>query len=178
MVDVDFLEVGDILLIPAGAAVPLDAVLLPTSSSSSFDESSLTGESHPVLKSPTDPVFSGSTNLGPSAVRVRVSTSAGDTLMDGIVSAVRDAMARKASIEKIADQVTGYFVPVVTGIACFTFCIWIMRGYLGNLPTDWLEGEEGRKGGWALFAVQFTVACLVVACPCGVGLSAPTAQMV
>jgi cation transport ATPase len=83
-------------------------------------------------------------------------------MMDGIVSAVRDAMARKASIERVADSITGYFVPVIVGIACMTFGIWIVRGYSGNLPFEWLEGDVGRKGGWALFAVQFTVAVLVV----------------
>lgn len=162
---VDFLERGDTIIVPSGAAVPLDSVLLSSSSSSNFDESSLTGEAKPVQKGPDDSIFAGSTNLGPSAVVARVVTGPGETMMDGIVAAVRDAMARKASLERIADLITGYFVPAIVAIACITFGIWIVRGYSGNLPHDWLEGENGRRGGWALFAVQFAVAVLVVVRP-------------
>lgn len=81
-------------------------------------------------------------------------------MIDGIVSAVRDAMSRKAGIEKLADLITGYFVPVIVGIAGTTFGIWIVLGYSGALPDSWLDGQ--REGGWALFAVQFAVAVLVV----------------
>ncbi|KAK4699686.1 hypothetical protein P7C70_g6571, partial [Phenoliferia sp. Uapishka_3] len=170
---VDFLEVGDTLIIPSGSSVPLDSILLPNSPSSTFDESSLTGESAPILKSPTDSVYSGSTNLGPSAVLVRVTSHAGETMLDTIVRAVGDAMAKKAGIERLADVLTGFFVPIIVGIAGITFGVWILRGYMGGLEESWKDG-----GSWALFAVQFTVAVLVVACPCGIGLAAPTAQMV
>lgn len=171
------ISVGDVLLIQSGSAVPLDSILLPTSSSSNFDESSLTGESLPVLKSPSDTIFAGSTNLGPSAVIVRVTKGSGETMIDGIVEVVRDAMSRKASIERLADTITGYFVPAIVGIALFTFSVWIIRGYSGNLPKEWLD-EQGDGASWTLFAVQFAVAVLVVSCPCGIGLAAPTAQMV
>lgn len=175
-IEVDFLELGDTLLIPSGSSVPLDCILLPQSSSSNFDESSLTGESVPIYKSPSDTVYAGSTNLGPSACIVQVIAGPGETMIDGIVASVRDAMSRKASIETLADQITGVFVPAIVGIASLTFGIWILRGYFGHLPEDWLP--VGQRGGWVLFAVQFAVAVLVVACPCGIGLSAPTAQMV
>lgn len=86
-------------------------------------------------------------------------------MVDGIATAVRDAMSRKAGIERLADQITAYFVPAVVGIACFTLVVWLLRGYLGDLPSDWLA--DRREGSWALFAVEFAVAVLVVACPCG-----------
>lgn len=156
-VEADFIEVGDILLIPLGSAVPLDSVLLATSSTSSFDESSLTGESLPLLKHGGDAVFAGSMNLGPSAVIVRVTKASGETMIDGIVSVVRDAMSRKASIERLADTVTGYFVPAIVGIAAFTLIVWLLRGYSGNLPIEWLDGQGGS---WTLFAVQFAVSVL------------------
>lgn len=194
IIPVDFLEQGDILIIPPGSSVPLDSILLPTSPSSSFDESSLTGESLPLLKAPSSEIFAGSMNLGPAAVIVRVVTGPGETMMDGIVGAVREAMGKKAEIERFADMLTGYFVPVIVGIAGLTLGVWMVRGYSGNLPNEWLD--QGR-GGWALFSVQFAVAVLVVvssfcssssrtasdvdrvqACPCGIGLAAPTAQMV
>lgn len=183
---IDFLEIGDTILIPVGSSVPLDCNLLPSSPSSSFDESSLTGESLPVLKAPLSPLFASTTNLGPSAVVARVSAYAGETLLDGIVGAVREAMSRKAGVERLADEITGHFVPAVVGIALFTFVAWVLRGYAGG---------SGEQGGWGM-AVQFAVAVLVVvrfrlslvlerrltsgsqACPCGVGLAGPSAIMV
>ncbi|SCV73577.1 BQ2448_7503 [Microbotryum intermedium] len=176
--EVDYFEVGDVLIIPSGSSVPLDAVLLTSSSPSNFDESSLTGESLPVVKQPGGAVFAGTTNLGPSAVLVRATSNAGSTMLDGIVQVVRDAMGKKAAVEKLADAITGIFVPCIVAIAAVTFSIWVIRGYSGNLPKDWLDEAERISGGWSLFAVQFTVAVLVVACPCGIGLAAPTAQMV
>ncbi|KAM0748125.1 heavy metal translocatin [Meredithblackwellia eburnea MCA 4105] len=189
---IDFLEIGDTVLIPAGSSVPLDSILLPSSSPSNFDESSLTGEARPVLKSPpaSNPnrrttatskvgeeskIYAGTTNIGPSPIFARVVRHSGSTVLDEIVRAVREAMARKAGVEKIADKITAYFVPAVIGVAVITFGIWIVRGYAGDLPKEWLGAEDSS---WVLFAVQFTVAVLVVACPCGIGLAAPTAQMV
>ena len=67
-------------------------------------------------------------------------------------------MTRKAGIERIADLITGYFVPLIVAVAGLTFGVWILRGYAGALPADWLE----PGGSWALFAIQFTVAVLVV----------------
>ena len=160
---VDFLEVGDILLIPAGATSPLDAVLAHSSPKTTFDESSLTGEAHPVLKAPGDEVFAGTTNAGPAAAIVTVTSDVGHTMLDGIVGVVRDAMGKKAGVERIAEVVTGYFVPFVVFIAALTFSIWCLRGYLGELPSEWLNSHQS----WTLFAVQFGVAVLVVACPCG-----------
>ena len=129
IIEVDFIKKGDVLLIPAAAAVPLDSVLVAGSAASTFDESSLTGEARPVIKSAADDVFAGTTNLGPSAVTVRVSAHAGETVLDSIVCAVEDAMTRKAGIERVTDLITGYFVPLIVAIAGLTFGIWILRGY-------------------------------------------------
>lgn len=70
-------------------------------------------------------------------------------------------MGKKASIEKIAERITAVFVPAIVAIACFTFVVWILRGYAGDLPGEWLENQKGD--GWALFSFQFSVAVLVVA---------------
>ena len=156
---------GDILLVPAGASPPLDAILGSTSPKTTFDESSLTGEARPVLKVPGDEVFAGTTNAGPAAAVVTITKDVGHTMLDGIVGAVQDAMGKKAGIERIADTVTGYMVPFVVFVACVTFTVWSLRGYLGGLPSEWMDTHRG--GGWALFAIQFGVAVLVVACPCG-----------
>lgn len=162
---VDFIEVGDVLIVPVGSSPPLDAVLTDSSPRTTFDESSLTGEARPVLKAPTDAVFAGTTNAGPAAAVVTVTNEVGKTMLDGIVGVVRDAMGRKAGLERIADIVTGYFVPFIVGVAALTFGVWCLRGYLGGLPPEWVIDQ--RKGGWALFAAQFGVAVLVAACPCG-----------
>ncbi|KAF8583040.1 heavy metal translocatin [Ramaria rubella] len=173
---VDFLEIGDVLLVPTGASPPLDAVLTRSSPKTTFNESSLTGEARPVLKGPGDEVFAGTTNAGPAAAVVTITHEVGRTMLDDIVGVVRDAMGKKAGIERLADVVTGYFVPFVVAVAALTFGVWTLRGYLGSLPAEWADSQRGRS--WALFAVQFGVAVLVVACPCGIGLAAPTAQMV
>jgi P-type Cu+ transporter len=162
---VDFLEVRDVLLVPAGDSPPLDAVLADSSPKTTFDESSLTGEARPVLKAPGDEVFAGTTNAGPAAAVVTVTNDVGHTMLDGIVGVVQDAMGKKAGIERIANTITGYFVPFVVFIASLTFIVWSLRGYLGDLPSEWIDSRRG--GGWALFAIQFGVAVLVVACPCG-----------
>lgn len=159
-VQVDFLEKGDILLVPVGSAVPLDSILLAHSPSSSFDESSLTGESLPVLKTPSSALYAGSTNLGPSPVIAQVTAGPGGTMIDNIVSSVRTAMGKKAEVERLADMLTGYFVPAVVGIAVFTLLVWIARGYAGTIPKSGLD----RNGGFALFAIQFAVAVLGACC--------------
>lgn len=176
--NVSFLERGDRILIPAGDAVPVDAIVLDSSGSSAFNESSLTGEARPIMKGPGDLILGGTTNVGGRPVVAQVSSNPEDSMIDSIVRVVREAMSKKASIERVADKVTAYFVPAIVAIALVTFLIWLAEGYAGVLPDRWVETDELRRGGWALFAMKFAVATLVVACPCGIGLAAPTAQMV
>jgi len=163
-VEAPFLEIGDCLLIPVGDSPPVDGEISDNSSGTTFDEASLTGESRPVSKKPGDKVFAGTINSGPASAIMRVTHRDGDTVIDSIVKGVRDAMSKKAGIERIADSVTAIFVPVVVGIACFTLVVWILRGFTGDLPQEWLDDQ---RGGWILFALQFSIASLVVACPCG-----------
>jgi Cu+-exporting ATPase len=176
-VDSDFLEQGDLILVQVGASPPVDAVLLDISGECSFNESSMTGETRPVLKGPGDEVFAGTTNAGPGSCLAKVIREPGSTVLDSIMASVKDAMSKKADIERVADAVTAYFVPAITAIAIFTFLVWMARGLAGNLPSRWLSVQDG-PGAWILFAVQFAVAVLVVACPCGIGLAAPTANLI
>jgi cation transport ATPase len=164
-VDAAFIEVDDLILVPAGSSPPIDGVISEKSSSTSFDESALTGEARPVLKKPGDAVYAGTINAGPAAATVRVTSVVGHSMVDGIADAVRDAMGKKAGIERLADQMTAYFVPIIVAIALLTLAIWLLRGYAGDLPVEWLSDQ--RQGSWALFAIEFAVAVLVVACPCG-----------
>ena len=88
---------------------------------------------------------------------------------------MREGQTRRAPIERIADVITGYFVPVVTLIAIFTLLIWLSLGEAGVLPSYWLDVDEGS---WPVWSLGFAIAVFVVACPCGIGLAAPTALFV
>lgn len=174
-ISVDLLEINDLILVTANSHPAADCVV--HSGSTTFDESPLTGESRPVSKVAGDTVFTGTRNLAsPIVGRVTaIGDSNGGTLLDGIIRMVRDAQTKKAPVEKIADTVTGYFVPGIVFVALLTFIIWVSFAEGGVLPLDWLDTTEG---GWPIWALEFAVAVVVVACPCGIGLAAPTAQMV
>lgn len=155
-----FIEVGDRLLVPVGMSPPVDCRLAEGSPATSFDEASLTGESRPVGKKVGDTVYAGTYNTGPSAAMVIAETYDGETVIDSIASGVRDAMSKKASIERFADAVTAIFVPFIVGASILVFALWMIRAYSGHVPEEWLDDQ--KAGGWTLFALQFTVATLIV----------------
>lgn len=154
---VEQVEKGDILLIKPGENIPVDAKVID--GISAVDESALTGESIPVDKQPGDMVSAATINqsgfLRCEAVRV-----GDDTTLQQIIQMVSDASATKAPIAKIADKVSGVFVPFVIGIAFLTFLGWMMLG-------------EGIA-----FALARAISVLVISCPCALGLATPVAIMV
>ncbi|KAK4178422.1 E1-E2 ATPase-domain-containing protein [Triangularia setosa] len=172
VVKADLLDFGDTVRVPHGASPPSDGVVI--SGDSSFDESSLTGESRLVKKVPGDQVFSGTVNKG-SSLLVRITGVAGQSLLDQIVNVVREGQTRQAKIERVADYLTSYFVPAITAFAIVTWIAWLSLGYGGRLPDHFLSNTTG---GWIAFSLQFAIAVFVVACPCGLGLAAPTAIFV
>ena len=151
------IAVGDILLLRSGAASPVDGIILE--GSAGFDESALTGESLPVEKNVGDRVMSASVNCG-GFVRLRATQVGQDTTLSQIIRLVEEASAGKAPISKLADRVSGVFVPIVIGIAAVTFLAWMLAGY-----------------GFA-FALECAISVLVVSCPCALGLATPVAIMV
>ncbi|EMD40876.1 hypothetical protein CERSUDRAFT_111457 [Gelatoporia subvermispora B] len=171
-VDVEFLEIGDIVRVQHGASPPADGTLVL--GEGAFDESSLTGESRPVKKQIGDKVFLGTINKG-KVVDVRVDAIGGGTMLDHVMKVVREGQARRAPIERLADLITGYFVPVITLLAIITWVIWLGLGLGGALPQDYLDIDVG---GWTVWSLEFAIAVFVVACPCGIGLAAPTALLV
>ncbi|KAI1630195.1 Cu2+-exporting ATPase [Exophiala viscosa] len=173
MVPVDQLEVGDSVQIPHGTSPPTDG-FIEQQGTFLFDESSLTGESKPVKKVCGDEVYTGSVNVS-DPVRIKVTEVGGTSMLDQIVNVVREGQAKRAPIERIADILTGYFVPIITLIAIITWLIWLGLGESGKLPRAWLDVS---KGGWAFWSLEFAIAVFVVACPCGIGLAAPTALFV
>lgn len=173
VIPTDFLEFGDFIRILPGMSPPADCLLVQ--GSSSFDESALTGESFPVFRTIGDTVFAGTINVGGHSVIARVSATDGSSMLDQIVAAVREGQLHRAPIERVADTLTSVFVPVITLLAILTWVLWFVLGYVGILPEDYLDISIG---GWGIWAAQFAIAVFVVACPCGIGLAAPTALYV
>ncbi|KAL6817909.1 E1-E2 ATPase domain-containing protein [Trichoderma sp. SZMC 28015] len=170
-IDMDQLEHGDVIRVPHGSSPPVDGVIL--SGETTFDESSLTGESRPIKKGEGDEVFAGTVNKG-AAVVVKVTGTSGKSMLDQIVEVVREGQAKRAPMEQVADLLTSYFVPVVTLIAIITWAVWMALSFTHNVSSDELDSS----GGSTAFAFQFAIAVFVVACPCGLGLAAPTAIFV
>ncbi|KAI0650300.1 heavy metal translocatin [Trametes meyenii] len=172
-INAELLEVGDVVRVLNGASPPADGTVV-SGDGGAFDESSLTGESRLVKKQVGDKVFLGTINKA-GVVDVRVDEIGGQTMLDHVVKVVREGQTRRAPIERLADLLTGYFVPVVTLLAIVTWVVWLGLGLGGALPDDYLDIEVG---GWAVWSLEFAIAVFVVACPCGIGLAAPTALLV
>lgn len=171
-IPIDMLDSGDVVRVVHGGSPPWDGILLD--GESEFDESSLTGESRLVKKTIGDPIYSGTINKsGP--ISMRTTGSSGSSMLDQIIKVVREGQARRAPVERVADMLTSYFVPVVTLIAIATWLIWLSLGLSGTLPREYLDVAVG---GWPFWSLQFAIAVFIIACPCGIGLAAPTALFV
>ncbi|KAL6159659.1 hypothetical protein ACJBU6_02090 [Exserohilum turcicum] len=168
----DLLEIGDIVHVHHGTSPPFDGQVIE--GSSNFDESSLTGESRPVKKSEGDTVFSGTMNKG-APVKITITTISGTSMLDQIINAVREGQSRRAPVERAADVITSHFVPFVIAVAITTWLVWLILGTTGSIPSDW---KNEAAGGWELWSLRFAIAVFVIACPCGIGLAAPTALFV
>ncbi|KZT57332.1 heavy metal translocatin [Calocera cornea HHB12733] len=178
------LELGDHILLRPGSLPPADGTLV--SGSTTFDESSLTGESVPVPKLPGDEIWTGTTNLS-SACIVEVSALGEGTMLERIVRAVGDAQGRKAPVELLADRITAVFVPVIIWLSILVLAIWLACSLTTAVPASYLSASDlggaagdnvNTKANRVFFSFEFMISVLVVACPCGIGLAAPTAQAV
>ncbi|WP_275190758.1 heavy metal translocating P-type ATPase [Bradyrhizobium sp. CSA112] len=158
-VEIDTLAVGDKLRVRPGEKVPVDGVILD--GRSSLDESLVTGESMPVTKEPGSKVISGTLNQSGGFV-MRAEKVGRDTLLSQIVKMVADAQRSRAPIQRLADQVSGWFVPVVIVVALIAFGAWA-----------WF-GPEPRMA----FGLVTAVSVLIIACPCALGLATPMSIMV
>ncbi len=158
-IPIEQVVVGDIVRVRPGEKIPVDGEI--TDGSSTIDESMLTGESLPVDKRAGDEVI-GATINGSGTFLFRATKVGQDTALAQIVRLVEDAQGSKAPMQRLADQISGVFVPIVLVIAALTFAIWMAFG-----PEPTLS-----------YAITATVAVLIIACPCALGLAAPTAVMV
>lgn len=173
VIDVALLDSGDYIRISSGESPAVDCVIVE--GSSEFDESALTGESRSVDHGPGHQIFSGTVNVGNNSIIAKILSVDGDSLIDQIVNTVRDGQLKKAPIQRVADTITGYFVPVIVLIAIVTWIIWLALAYSGALPQSYLDIDVG---GWSVWSLEFAIAVFVIACPCGIGLAAPTALFV
>jgi len=160
-VPADDVRVGDVVLVKPGETIPVDGVIIE--GRSSIDESMLTGESLPVEKKQGDPVIGATLNkLG--LLKFEATKVGKETALAQIIKLVEDAQGSKAPIQKLADQVSGIFVPAVIAIALLTFSAWYFL-------APQIDDQFTR-------ALINMVAVLVIACPCAMGLATPTAVMV
>jgi Cu+-exporting ATPase len=158
-VPLEQVRVGDRLRVRPGEKIPVDGAVLE--GHSSVDESMVTGESIPVEKSAGDQVI-GATLNGTGALVMRAERVGSETLLSRIVQMVADAQRSRAPIQRLADQVSGWFVPIVIAIAAGTFAVWS------------LVGPEPRMA----HALIIAIAVLIIACPCALGLATPMSIMV
>ena len=158
-VPIEAVLVGDIVRVRPGEKIAVDGVV--TDGRTGVDESMITGESLPVARGPGDEVIGGTLNTT-GALLYRATRVGSDTVLAHIVRLVSEAQGSRAPIQRLADAVTGYFVPAVLGLAAITFAAWLAFG-----PDPSLN-----------LALLNTVAVLIIACPCALGLATPTSIMV
>ncbi|NLO64501.1 MAG: heavy metal translocating P-type ATPase [Clostridiales bacterium] len=151
------IKAGDIVIVRPGEIIPVDGVIVE--GSTSIDQSSLTGESIPVEKTPGDKVMAATVNKN-GFIKFKAEKVGADTTLSRIIELVEEAASSKAPIAALADRISGYFVPVVIGIALIVGLAWGIAGY----------GFD--------FALNMAISVLVISCPCALGLATPVAVMV
>ncbi|MED3549765.1 heavy metal translocating P-type ATPase [Cytobacillus praedii] len=149
---------GDMILVKPGEKIPVDSEILE--GQSALDESMITGESVPVDKTIGDTVIGATINKN-GFIKIKATKVGKETALAQIIKVVEEAQGSKAPIQRLADSISGVFVPIVVGIAVLTFFIW----YLFVAPGDFAE------------ALEKLIAVLVIACPCALGLATPTSIM-
>ncbi|MDN3596356.1 heavy metal translocating P-type ATPase [Zunongwangia endophytica] len=159
VVAIDEIEEGDILKVKPGEKIPVDGII--KEGKSSIDESMITGEPVPVEKSAEDKITSGTIN-GNSSFTMIAEQVGDETLLSQIIQMVNDASRSQAPIQRLADKISGYFVPIVVLISVITFVIWAI---VGPSPSY-------------VYAFVNAIAVLIIACPCALGLATPMSVMV
>jgi Cu2+-exporting ATPase len=156
---IDDINIGDLLRVKPGDKIPVDGVV--EDGESNVDESMITGEPNPVNKAKGDRISSGTIN-GNQSFTMKAERVGADTLLSQIIEMVNKASRSRAPIQKLADQISSYFVPIVVVIAVATFIVWI------------IFGPEPRY----VYAFVNAIAVLIIACPCALGLATPMSVMV
>jgi len=168
---IEQVQVSDELIVRPGEKIPVDGIVL--AGLSSVDESMITGESIPVEKGEGEPLIGATINQR-GLLHMQATKVGADTVLASIIRMVEQAQGSKAPIQRLADTISGIFVPIVLVIAALTFIAWAI---IGNVTAANAAGMMGASNPW-IIAIIAAVAVLVVACPCALGLATPTAIMV
>ena len=156
-IPVEEVQVGDTVIVKPGGSIPVDGEIIE--GNTSIDESAITGESIPVEKSVGSKVIQATINRN-GFIRIRATKVGEDTMFAEIIRLVQEAGSSRAPIAKLADKVSGIFVPIVIGISVLTAIVWLLAGTTVE------------------FALSSTIAVLVISCPCALGLATPVTIMV
>lgn len=176
-VPADEVQVGDLILIRPGEAIPVDGVVMD--GHSSVDEAMITGESIPVEKAAGSPVIGGTINRSGS-LRFEATKVGSDTALSQIIRLVEDAQAGKAPIQRVADLVAGNFILAVHLVALVVFLFWFFVGYEHFFTPESrfiLSPHNLASMGVFGFSLLISISVLVISCPCAVGLATPSAMM-
>lgn len=173
-VSIDLIQTNDVAVVLAGAKVPADGIIVY--GQSEIDESLITGEHLPVFKQAGDSVIGGSIN-GPDIIHIKVVRSGKRSQLQQIINLVKDSQVNKAPVQRFADYVAARFVPGVVFLALVTFVVWTILCFVlhpSALPMVFRNEENGT----VFVCLKIAISVVVVACPCALGLAAPTAVMV
>jgi Cu+-exporting ATPase len=165
VVDINLIQRGDVVKVLPATRIPTDGKVV--FGSSSVDQSMVTGEAAPVPKQVDDLVYSGTLNQY-GLLHVKVTCTAAENTLSSITKMVQEAQNSKPPIERIADRIASYFVPVVLVLAIIVFVVWLGLASTGVVSPDSAP---------VTFALRFAIATLVISCPCAIGLAVPTAVM-
>jgi P-type Cu+ transporter len=177
-ISIDSVKVDDVMVIRPGEKIPTDGVVME--GESSIDESMATGESMPVRKRIGDEAIGATVNQN-GLLKIKATKIGKDTFLSQVIKMVEESQGSKVPIQEFADRVTAYFVPSVLGIAILTFLLWIILPAQMKDITVWAKNFipwVNPNLGVVTSAIFATVAVLVIACPCALGLATPTALMV
>uniref|UniRef100_K3WJW8 HMA domain-containing protein n=1 Tax=Globisporangium ultimum (strain ATCC 200006 / CBS 805.95 / DAOM BR144) TaxID=431595 RepID=K3WJW8_GLOUD len=168
---IEMVQRGDILKVVRGCSVPADGVVVY--GEGRLNEAMLTGESKAIKKGLGDKVLGATVNVE-GLFHMKVTGVGNDTALSQIIRLVEDAQTSKAPIQAYADYIASIFVPAVLVLSSLTFLVWYVLCVSEIVPRDWIPATDGSF----VFAFNFGIATLVVACPCALGLATPTAVMV
>lgn len=169
----ELIEVGDIVILRPGDKIPADGVVMR--GESYVNESMVTGEAMPINKKPGSALMAGTVNNA-GRLDFKVTRAGRDTQLSQIVRLVQEAQTSRAPIQRMADIVAGYFVPIIITLGLSTFICWMVLSHI--LPHPPMIFLSDASGGRLMVCVKLCIAVIVFACPCALGLATPTAVMV
>jgi Cu+-exporting ATPase len=169
----ELIQVGDIVILRPGDKIPADGTV--TRGETYVDESMVTGEAMPVQKRKSSLLIGGTVN-GTGRVNFRVTRAGRDTQLSQIVKLVQDAQTTRAPIQRLADLIAGYFVPIILFLGFITFITWMVLSHALSHPPHIFTDQT--SGGKFMVCVKLCISVIVFACPCALGLATPTAVMV